>query len=67
MRLFERPAYARADDPGAPRECDGEPIPPIGPETKTLVLYHEGYPETGFDLSLFDVTTKKATNLMPVK
>ena len=31
------------------------------------MLDHEGYPVTGFDLSLFDVRTKKATNLMPVK
>ena len=64
--LFERPAYAPAEDTVLHASATGS-YPTDWSRDETVVLYHEGYPGTGFDLSLFNVRTKKATNLMPVK
>ena len=64
--LFERPAYAPAEDTVVHASATAS-YPTDWSRDETVVLYHEGYPGTGFDLSLFDVRTKKATNLMPVK
>jgi Tol biopolymer transport system component len=62
--IFERAAHAGADDTMLYTAKAGT-YPTDWSRDEKLVLYHEGGRETGYDLFVLDVATKKPTNLTP--
>ncbi len=62
--IFGRPAHAGADDTMLHSSGAGT-YPTDWSRDENLVLYHESHRETGYDLSLFNIATKKVTKLTP--
>ena len=64
--IFERPAHAGAEDTLLHATGAGT-YPTDWSRDEAVVLYHENHKDTGYDLALLDIATKKARTIPPLE